>query len=273
LATDRTAPTIEALTNMRTQTINAVCLLLAGLAAGWLWSPIASKTAPSGELMPRERTVETGVSLKVDLRLRNRPPGARIVWNSDAGHFDPEETNTDLQSTFTAPTEQRKVRLWVDLIDGEHVYQNVAWADLDVSRSVEPIAQTSSPTSGSPAAETASNDIMIRLTTVPQYDSVGGPTTSAYIEGDVTGVRDPDQFRIVVYAKTGATWWVQPLVAAPFTPLDNRGQFSTWTHTGTSYAVLLVRRGFLPPAAVDGDLPMGKDIVARAQVAGRAKGV
>lgn len=260
---------------MRTQTISAVCLLLTGLAIGLFFSPGKLMTSPAGELMARERAVEAGMNVEVDLRLRNRPLGSRIEWHADKGRFSPEVTETDLRSIFTAPAEQGRVKLWVDLIAGEQRYQDVASTYVDVSRPATDISvQPSTPSAQGPVVteRPAAGGFAIKFITVPPYDSKGGPTTSADIEGRVEGVKDPEEYRIVLYAKTDNTWWVQPLAAARYTLLDRNGQFFSWTHTGTRYAALLVRRGFVAPEAVDGELPSGRDILAQKEVNGRRKG-
>ena len=261
---------------MRPQTINAICLLLAGLLLGWFLSSRTGSVVPTGELIPMERTVEVGKALDVDLLLRNRPSRARIAWRSDKGQFSPEVTESDLRSVFTAPQEQGRVRLWVDLIDGGRVLSDVASVYVDVARSpdaprVEP--RTSADQRTTAPAPSDRGAVRIELfEPIPPYDSVGGPMTSADIQGEVVGLVDPSQYRIVIYAKTQQTWWVQPLAAAPETLLNDRGQFSTWTHTGTRYAVLLVRTGFKPLAAVDGTVPLGDDVITYIEVEGRRKG-
>jgi len=61
----------------------------------------------------------------------------------------------------------------------------------------------------------------------------------ARIAGRVVGVENPGALRIVVFAHTD-TWYVQPYVAAPHTRIEADGTWSTATHLGNEYAVLLV---------------------------------
>jgi hypothetical protein len=261
---------------MRTQTISAVCLLLTGLAVGLYFSPVRLTTAPEGDLMPRDRVVEAGMNMEVDLRIRNRPLGSRIEWHADKGRFNPEVTETDLRSIFTAPPQQGRVKVWVEIVERNNVYKDVAFAYLDVSRSA-PGAPVESSAASLPGGAVvsgprATSGFVIKFITIPPYDSKGGPTSSADIEGQVEGVKDGEQYRVILYAKTDNTWWVQPLTAAPYTPLDRNGQFFSWTHTGTRYAALLVRKGFVAPEAIDGELPSNKDILAQKEVNGKRKG-
>jgi hypothetical protein len=261
---------------MRSQTISAICLLLTGLAGGLFFSSGRPPSSPTGDLMPRERAVEAGMNVDVDLRIRNRPLASRIKWYADKGAFNPEETETDLRSVFTAPPEQGKVRLWVDVVDEhDHVYQDVASTYIDVSRpAVNASAGPPPSLAVGPvfAKRPAVTGNAIKFITIPPYDGKGGPTTSADIEGEVEGLKDPEQYRVVLYARTDNTWWVQPLAAARYTALDRNGQFLNWTHTGTRYAALLVRKGFVAPEAIDGELPSGPDVLARQEVNGKRKG-
>ena len=72
----------------------------------------------------------------------------------------------------------------------------------------------------------------------------GGPDKLDAIEGNVRGAAEGD--RIVVYAKAGAIWWIQPLVIQPFTSIAKDNTWKTSTHLGTQYAALLVHPGYEP---------------------------
>lgn len=106
----------------------------------------------------------------------------------------------------------------------------------------------------------------IEFTTVPEA-SEGGPDKLAPIAGRVTGGR-PGQ-RLVLFAKSGV-WWVQPLVAEPFTPIQPDSSWKANTHLGLEYAALLVDSTFTPPPTFD-ELPRpGGAVIAVATSAGRA---
>lgn len=108
----------------------------------------------------------------------------------------------------------------------------------------------------------------IEFTTIPEATE-GGSDKVALISGRVTGAR-PGQ-RLVIFAKSGV-WWVQPLVAEPFTSIQANGTWQTRIHLGVEYAAVLVGPGYQPPATVD-DLPKpGGDIIAVASVKGRDTG-
>jgi hypothetical protein len=90
---------------------------------------------------------------------------------------------------------------------------------------------------------------------------------SSEIAGEVSGV-DPDDFRVVVYAKTNY-WYVQPLVAAPFTEIGPDGKWSALTHLGTRYAALLVKPTFNPSSRTSSLPPRGGDVVDLITVTGK----
>jgi len=108
-------------------------------------------------------------------------------------------------------------------------------------------------------------DPTIEFTTIPLANA-GGPAKLAAVAGRVTGARPGQQ--VVVFAKTGGVWWVQPFRSRPFTAIEDG---STWTnsiHLGTEYAALLVNADYRPPATT-GSLPdRGRGIAAVARATG-----
>ena len=88
-------------------------------------------------------------------------------------------------------------------------------------------------------ASDASRPPSIEFTTVPDA-AEGGSDRVAPIAGRVTGAR-PGQ-RLVLFARSGV-WWVQPLVAEPFTPIEPDSTWRSKTHLGLEYAALLVEPG------------------------------
>lgn len=65
------------------------------------------------------------------------------------------------------------------------------------------------------------------------------------IAGRVNGALPDDQ--IVLYAKSGGEWWVQPLGDRPFTAIEGNSTWHNSTHFGFEYAALLVRPSYRPP--------------------------
>ena len=73
---------------------------------------------------------------------------------------------------------------------------------------------------------------------------------------------------IVLYAKSGGQWWVQPLANEPFTKIEPDASWTATIHLGTEYAALLVGPGY-HPAAITKALPArGGDVAAVAVVNG-----
>jgi hypothetical protein len=114
----------------------------------------------------------------------------------------------------------------------------------------------------------ASRQPAIEFTTVPDAAD-GGSDRLEPIGGRVSGAR-PGQ-RLVLFARSGV-WWVQPLVAEPFTSIGPDSTWRTKTHLGLEYGVLLVEPAYQPPATIDALPAPGGAVVAVATVKGRAVG-
>jgi hypothetical protein len=103
----------------------------------------------------------------------------------------------------------------------------------------------------------------IAFTKIP-VAAVGGLDNMDYIEGMVIGVR-PEQ-RIVLYAKSGGRWWIQPFARDPlFTKIQGDSKWKNVTHLGDEYAALLVDPSYSPPQSVEG-LPAAGGAVAAVTV-------
>jgi hypothetical protein len=105
----------------------------------------------------------------------------------------------------------------------------------------------------------------IEITVVP-VAAVGGSYRVAPIAGRVLGAR-PAQ-RIVLYARSGRVWWVQPFVAQPFTTIAANSTWNSTIHLGLEYAALLVDQGFRPPATTESLPELGGAVAAIATVKG-----
>jgi hypothetical protein len=86
------------------------------------------------------------------------------------------------------------------------------------------------------------------------------------IEGRVIGARSGE--RIVLYAKGGALWWVQPFANAPFTAVQPNSTWRNSTHLGTEYAALLVKPGYKPLSITESLPAKTGNVVAMAIVQG-----
>jgi len=89
----------------------------------------------------------------------------------------------------------------------------------------------------------------IEFTSVPVAGEADAAVLST-IKGRVSGAQSGQQ--IVLYARAinddgQVTWFVQPFVREPFTPVQSDSTWRNSTHPGSEYAALLVGPGFQPP--------------------------
>ena len=106
----------------------------------------------------------------------------------------------------------------------------------------------------------------IEVTRVPSANP-GGPEQLDYIEGRATGA-GPDQ-QIVLYARSGVVWWIQPFRDRPFTKIQADSTWKNSTHLGTEYAAVLVDPGYRPESKIATLPEVGNGVVAVAIVAGQ----
>lgn len=190
-------------------------------------------------------------SLEVRAQVAGPVDGLRYRWYSGTGQLIPQETEEPATIfTFADGTSQDRVS-----VDVWRENARVAHAELPVRLD---------SMSGNEAQRR--HDVQVAISLVPPFDSAGGPFTRDTIAGTVTAVRSPD-YRVVVFARADV-WYIQP---HPNTlhPIDAQGAWGTWTHTGSSYGVLVVRSGFNPLPRYDLLPPVGGDVVARLVVEGR----
>jgi hypothetical protein len=167
------------------------------------------------------------------------------------GYFDPQQSyEPKTQFTF-APSSPRD-RIWVEVWRDN---EKVAESAVDVK--VETRAASSKEKI--PAPE-------LTITRIPRYDPAGGPETRDTITGSIrTPV--PTDYRVVVYARADA-WYIQP---TPFAmqPIGANGKWKTWTHTGSSYAALVVRSTYKPLTRLDVLPQVEGEVLSRTIVDGR----
>jgi len=112
-------------------------------------------------------------------------------------------------------------------------------------------------------------DAQIEITAIPPYEPAGGPNTHADIGGKVGGKIETG-YSVVLYARASDIWYIQPTAYAAL-PIRPDNTWTSWTHTGSSYAALLVRPGFEPIPRLDLLPQIGGYVVARATVDGTRK--
>lgn len=92
--------------------------------------------------------------------------------------------------------------------------------------------------------------------------SVGpGPTETGDIKGKVSGVT-PSECKVVVYAKGGDVYYIQPSEETPYTGISKDGSFSDEIHGGDEFVVLLVKKSYKPKAKISKIPDEGGEILA-----------
>jgi hypothetical protein len=192
--------------------------------------------------------------LAIRAQLTGPPNGLRYRWLSVAGECDPQESAAPATTFRFADGTRRDrvtVEVWRDSV-------RVAESELDVAIDPKLVRVMEAPT---PV-------VTLEITQVPPYDAVGGPDTRADIAGRVIGER-PSDYQTVVYARADA-WYIQPLPNTTHAVAPD-GRWRTWTHTGSSYAVLVIRPGMVTPPRLDVLPAVGGDVVARTVVEGKRR--
>jgi signal transduction histidine kinase len=105
----------------------------------------------------------------------------------------------------------------------------------------------------------------IEVTVVPPEDP-GGTQSQGTISGRVIAAHP--EHRVVLYARSGGAWYVQPYADRPFTTIQANSTWTSQTHLGTEYAALLVEPGYAPPALTMTIPGAGEGVVATTVVEG-----
>jgi len=208
---------------------------------------IALLSKPPQTPDPRVLAIQGQVTGPVD--------GLRYRWYSVAGECEPQLSSTP-ETAFRFATGSSKDRVTVEVWrDGERLAQGSIDVELDRARLVQ-------------AAEPRPN-VQVEITRIPPYEPDGGDATRADIAGRVTGDDVDPGYKVVVYARADA-WYIQPL-SQTLHALAANNTWSTWTHTGSSYAALVVRPGYELFTRLDALPQVGGYVVARTIVDGVRK--
>lgn len=157
-------------------------------------------------------------------------------WFSKNGECIPQRTDSPA-TVFCFAEGSVNDRVAVEVWRGASV---VAHSELEVR-----------PADDLPVAETRRRAaIHLEITDKPPYDPVGGPNTRAHIGGILTDDLD-SALVVIIYARANGIWFVQPSPMSAKHLLRSDHSFSTWTHTGSEYAVLVARPTFTPLAAAE----------------------
>ncbi len=189
--------------------------------------------------------------INVQAQVRGPQEGLRYKWFSVLGEFDPQDSYLPKTTYMFANTSSRD-RVWVEVWREN---ERVAESSLDVAiEAPEPVP------SGRPPV------ISIAISSIPRYQPEGGPDTRADISGKVSGEVSRD-YKVVIYARADA-WYIQPTPYAMI-PIQPDDTWKSWTHTGSNYAALVVRKDYKPLTRLDVLPQLDRDVLARTIVEGK----
>jgi len=196
-------------------------------------------------------------NLEITAEVAGRQTGLRYEWFSVAGGCNPQKSDSP-KTIFRFADGTVRDRVSVDVWRENKL---VGRSEIDVNlNQIQAPLMTDEP---QPA------QAQIEITNVPPYEPKGGSDTRADIAGTASGKFDPG-YSVVLYARASEMWYIQPIAyAAHAIHPDNT--WSSWTHTGSSYAALLVRPGFEPVPRLDVLPKVGGYVVARTIVDGVKK--
>jgi len=169
------------------------------------------------------RRLLTDPTMDVRAQVAGATSGLRYKWFAVAGECDPQQSDT-AETHFSFAAGSVKDRITLEVWRGD---TQVGQGEIDVKLDEKRVQR----------AFAARPSVEITITQIPPWQPSGGTDTRAEISGRVIGNRSPNDF-IVLYARADV-WYRQP---SPDTviPIRPDGTWSSWTHTGASYAALLV---------------------------------
>ena len=203
------------------------------------------------ELDAHRRISNDPRQLAVEAQVTGPQSGLHYKWFSVLGEFEPQDSYVPKSSFSFSPNSLRD-RVWVEVWREN---KRVAQGQLDVSMA-----------DAAPAPSEPRPQLEIAITQIPRFDPAGGPDTRADIGGKVSG-QTSRGYSVVVYARADA-WYIQPV---PYTlhPIKADDTWTTWTHTGSNYAALVVRNDYKPMTRLDVLPSLDALVLARTIVEGK----
>jgi hypothetical protein len=228
---------------------------LAGMTLALWLAGCNNRDAIRVQLHSRTPSGQGALHLEITAQVSGPQPTTRFKWFSVAGACSPQESDkpTTLFKFADGATRDRvTVEVWQD---GKLAGQSSIDVKLD-----EVQAQLAS-------LERIPADLKVDIDNIPPYEPRGGSDTRADIAGKVSGTMAPG-YSVVLYARASEIWYVQPTAYASHV-IRPDNTWTSWTHTGSSYAALLVRPGFEPVPRLDVLPKVGGYVVARTIVEGK----
>jgi len=224
------------------------------LAGALVLAGCADRDAVRVKLQTRAAKSQEVLQLQVDALVSGPLADLHYKWFAVSGTCAPQDSAdpaTQFRFAEGVPDDRITVEVW-------RGNRRVARTEADVHFNVELGKRFEAVP---PAA-----DVSIEFTLIPPREP-GGDHTRADIGGKVTGKIDPD-YRVIVYARAFDNLYIQPTVQA-LHPIKSDNTWVTWTHTGDSYAALVVRSNYVPMVRLDVLPPVGGYIKARVVVEGK----
>jgi hypothetical protein len=229
--------------------------IAAGLAAAGLGlTGCTDREAVTVKLQTRAPANHEVLQLQVDALVTGPMAKLQYKWFAVSGSCSPQVTDQP-NTLFRFAEGVANDRITVEVWRGD---RPVARSEVDVNFDRE--------LAGRIQAAPTEKDVFIEITQVPPREP-GGDQTRADISGRVTGKLSPD-YRVIIYARAYENWYIQPTAQA-LLPIKEDGTWTTWTHTGDSYAALVVGAGYVPMMRHDILPAVGGYIKARALVEGK----
>lgn len=181
--------------------------------------------------------------LQIEAQVAGNLDDLHYKWFAVSGGCEPQESDQP-KTVFKFLEGARQDRVTMEVWRGG---KQIAQSEINVKFDPEEERRT----------RRGSSQTQIIIDTIPPADA-GGPDTHATIAGRVTGkVSQGDM--VAIYARAYGEWYIQPQ-AGFLHPVNPDKTWTTWTHTGTRYAAMLVRQDFEPLMRLD-MLPETNDYV------------
>ena len=225
---------------------------LAVAAALWLTAGCNGQNTARVKLHVRPSASEVPTRLNIEAQIAAPQAGLRYKWFAVSGACDPQDSDSPT-TVFQFAESVTRDRVSVEIWRGG---RRIGQADIDVKVDEEQARLGSA----------RSPQVQIEITTTPLAEA-GGPDTRADIAGRVSGKIEPGD-KVLLYAYAFDYWHIQPLAHA-LHPISADNTWSNWTHTGTSYAALVVKEGYEPRIRLDVLPRVGGSVLARSIVEGR----
>src|SRR5262245_21919645 len=224
---------------------------LAFATALWLTVGCDGQNTARVKLHVRPSDSEVPTRLNIEAQIAAPQTGLRYRWFAVSGACDPQESDSPTTVFHFAESVTRD-RVSVEVWRGD---RRIGQADIDVKVDEEQ----------SRLASQRSPQVQIEITTIPPAEP-GGPDTRANIAGRVSGKIEPGD-KVLLYAYAYDYWHIQPIARALHSIAPD-STWSNWTHTGTSYAALVVKGGYEPRIRLDVLPRVGGSVLARTIVEG-----